>query len=135
MYNKPITAESTTLTHHDKAPQDRDCFINGRVQVELGIRYKLLLHNCCQVLRQRGVLLLQAQLLHLDDLVQLFQLLILPADAAKWLQWNPFAWCPWSFSCPCSLGATALFNRKMPIHHRQKCHSYTGILLKHAWGQ
>lgn len=89
MYTRPITTESTKLTHHDETPQDRDCFINGCVEVELGIRYKLLLHHCRQVLGQRGVLLLQAQLLHLDDLIQLLQLLILPADAAKRLQWEP----------------------------------------------
>ncbi len=80
-----------SVTHHDEASQDRNCFVNGCVQVELGIKYKLLLHHRRQVLCQRGVLLLQAQLLHLDDLIQLFQLLILPADAAKRLQWTPLA--------------------------------------------
>ncbi len=89
MYNRPIRTESTKVPHHDETSQDRDCFVNGCVEVELGIRYELLLHHCRQVLCQRGVLLLQAQLLYLDDLVQLLQLLILPADAAKRLQWEP----------------------------------------------
>ena len=83
MYKRPITTGSTEVTHHDEASQDQDCFVNGCVEVELGIGYKLLLHHCRQVVCQGGVLLLQAQLLHLDDLIQLFQLLILPADAAK----------------------------------------------------
>ena len=69
------------LCYHDKAVQDRQGFIDGCAEIELHIRDQFLLHHSRQVLGQRRVLLLQPQLLHLDQRIQLFQLLVLPAHA------------------------------------------------------